>query len=141
MQFFKIAAYVQAANCMVWYIIRLVHFCPYINGLSSALIGTAHQAFYTILVCLGFLRRRSESERDKCVQWYFVFVSVDVNLFVNVFIYYNCMGVCAFVCVCVYILVFWVVSHLSVDWWSMAVIRQELNLFVNCFCDCMCICM
>ena len=31
------------------------------------------------------------------------------------------------------ILVFGAVSHLSVDWLSMAVIRQELNLFVNCF--------
>ena len=39
-------------------------------------------------------------EREREHVWrFFVFVIVDVNLFVNVFIYYNCMGVWAFVCV------------------------------------------
>ena len=44
MQFFKIAAYVQVANCMAWCIMRLVHFCPYINGLRSALVSIAYRA-------------------------------------------------------------------------------------------------
>ena len=38
MQFFKIAAYVQAANCMACHIMRLVHFCSYINCLRLAFL-------------------------------------------------------------------------------------------------------
>ena len=53
MQFFKIAAYVQVANCMAWRIMRLVHFLPYIHGLRLALVGVAGQAVYIALACMG----------------------------------------------------------------------------------------
>ena len=58
MQFFKIAVYVQAADYMAWCIMRLVYFCPYINGLRSALVGVAGQAVYTFLACMGIERAR-----------------------------------------------------------------------------------
>ena len=53
MQFFKIAAYVQVAK-----LYGLVHyatcaFCPYINGLRSALVGVVGQA---VLCVLGLCR-------------------------------------------------------------------------------------
>ena len=40
-------------NCMAWCIMRLVHFCPYINGLQSALVSMADQAAYAVLACMG----------------------------------------------------------------------------------------
>ena len=58
MQFFKIAVYMQVANCMAWYIMRFVHFCPYINGLRSALVGVADQAAYAVLGRVGIERAR-----------------------------------------------------------------------------------
>ena len=61
---------------------------PYIYGLRSALVDE-----YGLSGC--FMRSwlvwaLSAWERERV--WGFVFISVDVNLFVNVFIYYNCMG-------------------------------------------------
>ena len=53
MQFFKIAVYVQAANCMAWCIMRLVYFCPYINSLRSALVGVADQVAYAVFGRVG----------------------------------------------------------------------------------------
>ena len=53
MQFFKIAAYVQIAR-----LYGLVHyvdcaFCPYINGLRSALVCVAGKDAYAFLACMG----------------------------------------------------------------------------------------
>ena len=46
MQFFKIAAYVQAANCMAWCIMRLVRFALY-KWLAACACGcVAGQAVY-----------------------------------------------------------------------------------------------
>ena len=90
MQFFKIAAYVQIANCMAWCIMRLVHFCSYINCLRLALVGVAYQAFYMMLACMGV----------ECVRvWEYkrvwqscVFVNVDVKYIIH----YKRM--CKFIC-------------------------------------------
>ena len=61
MQFFRIAAYVQIVQSY-----GLVHyaacaFCPYINGLRSALVGVAYQA---VLYSLGLYGRLRERERE-----------------------------------------------------------------------------
>ena len=141
MQFFRIAAYVQITRLYSFGALCGLCILPYINGLRSALVGE-----YSSLGCLCILGLygRWESESVGVFDGFvFISVCVDVRLFVNVFIYYNCMG-CLSVCVYgVYMIVCALVSAccLGGDWWNMATIRRELNLFVNWYCDCMCICM
>ena len=53
-------------------------------------VSIAYQAVLCGIGLYGHLGCESVSVFDGL---FFVFVSVDVNLFVNVFIYYNCMGV------------------------------------------------
>ena len=87
MQFFKIAAYVQVANYMAWCIMRLVHFCPYINGLRLALVGVAYQA---VLCGLG-LHERLEIESVSVFDG-LVFISVDVKYIIHY------RRICKFIC-------------------------------------------
>ena len=67
MQFFKIAVYVQVANYMAWYIMRLVHFALYIHGLRFALVGVAYQAVLCVLGLYGSLESESVSVFDGLV--------------------------------------------------------------------------
>lgn len=128
MQFFRIAAYVQVAQ-----LYGLVHYaaCTFCHiEMACGLLLLVSIAYRAVLCVIG-LYGRWENESVSVFDG-FVFISVDVNLFVNVFIYYNCMGRLS---VRVYMIVCALVSAccLGGDWWSMAAIRRELNLFVNCF--------
>ena len=49
---------------MAWCIMRLVHFCPYINGLRLALVGVAGQAVLCDLGLYGRLESESVSVFD-----------------------------------------------------------------------------
>ena len=54
MQFFRIAAYVQVANCMAWYIMRLVYFTHiYMACVLRLWVSIAYQAVYMFLACMG----------------------------------------------------------------------------------------
>ena len=89
MQFFKIAAYVQVANCMAWCIMRLVHFCPYINGLRFALVSE-----YSLSVCfMRYWLVWAVREREREHVWrLFVFVIVDVKYIIHY------KRICKFIC-------------------------------------------
>lgn len=88
MQFFKIAVYVQVAQ-----LYGLVHYaaCTFCHiEMACGLLLLVSIAYRAVLCGLG-LYGRLESESVSVFDG-FVFISVDVKLFVNVFIYYNCMG-------------------------------------------------
>ena len=53
MQFFKIATYVQVANCIAWWHYAACAFFAHIYGLRSALVGVAGRAVYAALACMG----------------------------------------------------------------------------------------
>lgn len=58
MQFFKITAYVQIARLYGFVHYAACVFCPYINGLRSALVSVADQAAYAVLGRVGIERAR-----------------------------------------------------------------------------------
>ena len=79
MQFFRIAAYVQVANCMAWYIMRLVHFALY-KWLAVCACGCGCSGCLCSLGLYGHWVRESVSVFDGL---FFVFVSVDVKYIIH----------------------------------------------------------
>ena len=65
MQFFKIAAYVQVANCMAWYIMWLVYFAHiYMACVLRLWMSIAYQAVLYSLGLYGRLGREIVSVFD-----------------------------------------------------------------------------
>ena len=88
MQFFRIAAYVQVANCMAWYIMRLVHFALY----KWLAVCACEWVWLIRLFMRSWLVWAFMAWERERVWRYCVFVSVDVECI----IYYK--RICKFIC-------------------------------------------
>lgn len=78
----------RSPGYMAWCVMRLVHFCPYINGLRSALVGV----WLIRLFILSWLVWAFRAWERECVWRSCVFISVDVKYIIH----YKRM--CKFIC-------------------------------------------